>query len=82
MVLIGDGVHGKDDDTDVSVPFVVAANAAAQDGGARANDLVGAVAAAVGGRGGGRADLAQGSGSNPAGIDAALAAVRAALSQG
>lgn len=82
VVLIGDGVRGKDDDTDISVPFVVAANAAAQDGGVLANDLVGSVAAAVGGRGGGKADLAQGSGSNPAGIDAALAAVRAALSQG
>jgi alanyl-tRNA synthetase len=82
VVLIGDGVRAKDDDTDVSVPFVVAANAAAQDGGALANDLVGAVAAAVGGRGGGKADLAQGSGSNPGGIDAALAAVRAALSKG
>ena len=79
VVLIGDGVHGKDDDTAISVPFVVAANPAAQDGGALANDLVAVVAAAVGGRGGGKADLAQGSGSDPAGIDAALAAVRAAL---
>lgn len=62
-----------------AVPFVVAANQAAQDGGVRAGGLVGAVAAAVGGRGGGKADLAQGSGTNPAGIDAALAAVRAEL---
>ena len=71
----GDGDGG-------AVPFVVAANKAAQDGGVRAGDLVGAVAAAVGGRGGGKADLAQGSGTNPAGIDAALAAVRAELAGG
>ena len=64
-----------------SVPFVVAANDAAQDIGVRANDLVGVLAAAVGGRGGGKADLAQGSGKDPAGIEAALAAVRAELAQ-
>ena len=61
--------------------FVVATNDAAQDAGIRANDLVGAVAAAVGGHGGGKADLAQSSGKDPAGIDAALAAVRAKLAQ-
>ena len=65
-----------------SVPFVVAVNQAAQDGGVRANGLVGAIAAAVDGRGGGKPDLAQGSGTNPAGIDAALAAVRAELARG
>jgi alanyl-tRNA synthetase len=65
-----------------SVPFVVAVNQAAQDAGVRANDLVGSIAAAVGGRGGGKADLAQGSGKDPSGIDAALAAVRAELGRG
>ena len=65
-----------------NVPFIVAANQAAQDAGVRANDLVAGVSAAVGGRGGGKADLAQGSGKDPAGIDAALAAVRAELSRG
>lgn len=65
-----------------TVPFVVAANQAAQDAGIRANDLVASVAAAVGGRGGGKADLAQGSGKDPAGIEAALAAVRAELARG
>lgn len=64
------------------VPFVVAANQAAQDAGVRANELITSVAAAVGGRGGGKADLAQGSGKDPAGIDAALAAVRAELARG
>ncbi|MCV7283271.1 alanine--tRNA ligase [Mycolicibacterium flavescens] len=62
-----------------SVPFVVAVNAAAQDLGLRANDLVKTLGAAVNGRGGGKADLAQGSGKGAAGIDAALAALRAEI---
>ena len=64
-----------------TVPFVVATNQAAQDAGLRATDLVAPVAAAVGGRGGGKADLAQGSGKDPAGIAAALAGVRAELAR-
>ena len=64
-----------------TVPFVVATNQAAQDDGLRANDLVAPIAAAVGGRGGGKADLAQGSGKDPSGIDAALAGVRAELAR-
>jgi alanyl-tRNA synthetase len=62
-----------------SVPFVVAVNAAAQDLGLRANELVKQLGAAVNGRGGGKADLAQGSGKGAAGIDAALAALRAEI---
>ncbi|MCV7060074.1 hypothetical protein H7I76_05320, partial [Mycolicibacterium vaccae] len=56
-----------------SVPFVVAVNPAAQDHGLRADELVKVMGAAVNGRGGGKADLAQGSGKGAAGIDAALA---------
>jgi alanyl-tRNA synthetase len=41
----------------------------------RAGDLVNAVAERVGGKGGGRADFAQAGGADPAGLDAALAAV-------
>lgn len=62
-----------------SVPYAVAANPAAQDLGLRANDLVKQLAAAVDGRGGGKADLAQGSGKDPAGIDAALDAIRSEI---
>ena len=62
-----------------SVPFVVAVNPAAQDLGLRANDLVKPLSAAVNGRAGGKADLAQGSGKGAAGIDAALAALRAEI---
>ncbi|MDZ4265643.1 MAG: DHHA1 domain-containing protein, partial [Mycobacterium sp.] len=62
-----------------SVPYVVAVNQAAQDLGLRADDLVKLMGAAVNGRGGGKADLAQGSGKGAAGIDAALAAIRAEI---
>ena len=72
VALIAEGDEG-------AVPFVVAVNAAAQESGLRANDLVKHLAAAVDGRGGGKADTAQGSGTNAAGIDAALAALRAEI---
>ena len=42
----------------------------------KAGELAGAVAAQVGGRGGGRADFAQAGGSKPEALDAALASVR------
>ncbi len=64
-----------------SVPYAVAANTAAQDLGIRASDLVKQLAAAVDGRGGGKADLAQGSGKDSSGIDAALDAVRAEIAR-
>ncbi|MBJ8337400.1 alanine--tRNA ligase [Antrihabitans sp. YC3-6] len=61
---------------DGKVPFVVAANKAAQDLGIKAGDLVGSFGPSIAGRGGGKADMAQGAGSDPAGIDAGLDAVR------
>ncbi len=75
----GERSDGKSTGDDDSVPFVVAVNPAAQDLGLRANDLVKVLGAAVNGRGGGKADLAQGSGKGAAGIDAALAAIRAEI---
>ncbi|PJE20245.1 MAG: hypothetical protein CK431_28070 [Mycobacterium sp.] len=66
-------ISENDGDT---VPYAVAANRAAQDLGVRADDLVKRLAIEVNGRGGGNADLAQGSGKNVSGIDAALDAVR------
>ncbi|MGU3503217.1 alanine--tRNA ligase [Mycobacterium sp. C31M] len=64
-----------------SVPFVVAVNAGAQDLGLKAGDLVKVLGGPVNGRGGGKADLAQGSGKGAAGIDAALAALRAEIAR-
>lgn len=64
-----------------TVPYVVATNSAAQDLGIRADDLVRSLSAVVDGRGGGKPDLAQGSGKNPSGIDAALDAVRAQIAR-
>ncbi len=64
-----------------TVPYAVAANPAAQDLGIHANELIKQLATAVDGRGGGKADLAQGSGKNPTGIDAALDAVRAQIAR-
>src|SRR3569833_4440679 len=46
-----------------------------QTGRVKAGELVGAITAQVGGRGGGRPDFAQAGGSNPAALDAALASV-------
>ncbi|WP_454163427.1 alanine--tRNA ligase [Gordonia iterans] len=58
------------------VPFVVATTDAARERGLKAGDLVREVAPLVSGRGGGKPDLAQGSGSDAGGIDAALRRVR------
>jgi alanyl-tRNA synthetase len=63
------------------VSFVVATTEAARDRGLAAGDLVKAFAPAVGGRGGGKPDLAQGGGSGVAGIDDAIAALRAEVSR-
>ncbi|EOM75908.1 alanine--tRNA ligase [Rhodococcus rhodnii] len=68
VVLLGDA--------DGKVPFVAATNRAAQDLGVSAGDLVREFAPLVGGRGGGKADMAQGAGSDPTGIPQALGVVR------
>jgi alanyl-tRNA synthetase len=54
---------------------LVAGVTAAQTNRIKAGELVGAVAALIGGRGGGRADFAQAGGSKPEALDAALASV-------
>jgi alanyl-tRNA synthetase len=65
--------------TDGTVSFVVGATPAAVSAGRRSGDLVSAFADDVQGRGGGRPDLAQGGGSRPDGVDAAIASLRARL---
>ena len=54
---------------------IVALNDAAQATGLSANTLIGVVGAKIGGRGGGKNDVAQGGGTDLGGIDAAFAAV-------
>ncbi len=66
---------------DGKVPFVVATTKAAQAMGIKAGDLVASFGPAIGGRGGGKPDMAQGAGSDPSGIRAALDAFRARLSE-
>ncbi|GEL19030.1 alanine--tRNA ligase [Pseudonocardia asaccharolytica] len=61
------------------VSFVVATTAAARDRGVAAGKLIPAFAPAVGGRGGGKPDLAQGGGGDPSGIPAAIDALRGAV---
>jgi alanyl-tRNA synthetase len=61
------------------VSFVVATTAAARDRGLAAGKLIPEFTPAVGGRGGGKPDLAQGGGTNPAGIPEAVTALRTAL---
>ncbi|QZY30497.1 alanine--tRNA ligase [Nocardioides coralli] len=62
---------------DGKVSVVAAANDAARERGVSANALVGAVGPLVGGRGGGKDDVAQGGGSDPSRVDEALALVAA-----
>ncbi|RVW07155.1 alanine--tRNA ligase [Prescottella agglutinans] len=66
---------------DGKVPFVVAATKAAQDLGIKAGELVSSFGPQIGGRGGGKADMAQGSGSDVSGIPAALEGVRGRVAE-
>jgi len=67
VVLLASESGGK-------VALVAALNSAAQERGLSASDVLRAAAAPVGGRGGGKPDVAQGGGTDPAGIPAALQA--------
>ena len=58
---------------------IVATNDAARGLGLRAGQLIGVACAALGGKGGGKDDLAQGGGTDPSAAPAAVAAVRRAL---
>jgi alanyl-tRNA synthetase len=63
------------------VAVVAAVNDAGRARGVSASDLVGAVGPFVGGRGGGKDDLAQGGGTDASRIDDALAAAQAAVAR-
>jgi len=58
---------------------VIALNEAAQARGLSANTLIGVVGDKIGGRGGGKGDVAQGGGTDLGGIDSAFAAVEAEI---
>ncbi|HEY0691355.1 MAG TPA: alanine--tRNA ligase, partial [Kribbella sp.] len=60
---------------------VVALNDTAREWGLKAGDLVRVAAEHLGGRGGGKDDVAQGGGTDPAGVDQSLAAVEHAIGQ-
>ena len=61
------------------LPFIVGATKEAVELGVKSGDLVTLLSGYVDGRGGGKADMAQGSGANPAGLDAGFHAVREEL---
>ncbi len=65
--------------TDGKVAAVAAVNETGQAAGLAARDVLAACLPAIDGRGGGKKDVAQGGGSNPAGVAQALDAVRASL---
>ena len=60
-------------DKDGKVNMIAMATQGAMDKGAHAGNLIKGIAALVGGGGGGRPNMAQAGGKNPAGIDAAIA---------
>ncbi|OFT58306.1 alanine--tRNA ligase [Corynebacterium sp. HMSC05H05] len=65
--------------TGEKVSLAAAATPQAVESGVKAGDLVKLIGQYVDGKGGGKPDLAQGTGANPAGIDDALCAVRESL---
>ena len=77
---IKEGVIVLASDLDGKVNLVVMATDEAQKNGAHAGNLIKAIAPLVGGGGGGRPNMAQAGGKNPAGIDQALAKVKELLS--
>ena len=70
---IGEGVIVLMSDVEGKVNMVVMATDEAQKKGAHAGNLIKAIAGKVGGGGGGRPNMAQAGGKNPAGIDDAIA---------
>ena len=78
---LGEGVVALISAIDGKVNLVIMASDSAVKAGAHAGNLIKNVAPIVGGGGGGRPNMAQAGGKNPAGIDAALEAVKTELSK-
>lgn len=78
---LGEGVVVLASAVDGKVSLVAMATKGAVDQGAHAGNLIKGVASLVGGGGGGRPNMAQAGGKNPAGIDDAVAKVREVLEE-
>ena len=78
---LGEGVIVLAADVDGKVNLMVMATDEAQKKGAHAGNLIKAVASIVGGGGGGRPNMAQAGGKNPAGIDECLAKAAEVLAE-
>ena len=76
---LGEGVVVLVSENDGKVSLVAMATKGAMDRGAHAGNLIKAIAGKVGGGGGGRPNMAQAGGKNPAGIPDAIAEARTAL---
>ena len=76
---LGEGVVVIASDCDGKVNLIAMATDGAIKQGAHAGNLIKAIAGLVGGGGGGRPNMAQAGGKNPAGIPEAIASVAAAL---
>ena len=79
-VELGEGVIVLASSNEGKVNLVAMATDAAIKSGAHAGNLIKAIASKVGGGGGGRPNMAQAGGKNPAGIPDAIASVKDALS--
>ena len=77
---LGEGVIVLASSNEGKVNLVAMATDAAIKSGAHAGNLIKAIASKVGGGGGGRPNMAQAGGKNPAGIPDAIASVKDALS--
>ena len=76
---LGEGVVVLASECDGKVNLIAMATDAAMKQGAHAGNLIKAIAGLVGGGGGGRPNMAQAGGKNPAGIPEAIAAATGAL---
>ena len=76
---LGDGVVILASDCDGKVNLIAMATDGAMKAGAHAGNLIKAIAGKVGGGGGGRPNMAQAGGKNPAGIPEAIAEAKAVL---
>ena len=78
---LGEGIVVIASETDGKVSLMATVTDGAQKAGAHAGNLIKGIAALVGGGGGGRPNMAQAGGKNPAGIPDALAKVKEVVSE-